>query len=278
MGAPRRPFSETCADALWPLIRGAAVPARPASAVVGRRYAEVLSESIGQPGFRELIAVATDLDARRDVVMAMVREPYRGEFLSPDGGRDRRADVVDLSATGRDHALDVIHAAVTPPLACEPALVTFALDSMWRGETHRLCDRPGASHRLLEEVAAAGVSQVIVVSAVAPSIEPHRLSAPRLDPRHRLGDFLAAAECVALRDALEMARLRFDAVYTVCPGHNPVGAFDLQGVYDDASDRRQSLVELIERGYEDACRQFIEPVVGASGEHLDVGRSALPRS
>jgi hypothetical protein len=27
----------------------------------------------------------------------------------------------------------------------------------------------------------------------------------------------------------------------------------------------------MERGYEDAYRQFIEPVVGASGEHLRIG-------
>jgi hypothetical protein len=57
-------------------------------------------------------------------------------------------------------------------------------------------------------------------------------------------------------------------VYLVCPAHNPVGPFDIAGAYDEASDRRQDLVELMERAYEDAYRQFIEPVVGASGEHL----------
>jgi hypothetical protein len=31
----------------------------------------------------------------------------------------------------------------------------------------------------------------------------------------------------------------------------------------------QPLKELIDRGYEDAYRQFIEPVVGASGEQLE---------
>jgi hypothetical protein len=260
-------------DAIWRLIRGAASPERPASAAVGRRYAEVLAESMGQPGFRELIAVATDLDARRDVVVAMLREPYRGDFLTPRPGRDRRADVIDLAGVGRDHALDVIAAALTPPVGCDPALVTFSIDSLWRGETHRLCDRPAASNRLLEEVAAAGVSQVIVVSAVAPMHQPHALSAPRLDPQHRLGDFLAAAESTALRDAAEMARLRFDALFMVHPTHNALGPFDLRGVYDEASDRRLELTELIERGYEDAYRQFIEPVVGASGEQLASART-----
>ena len=40
------------------------------------------------------------------------------------------------------------------------------------------------------------------------------------DVRQRLGDFLAAAETAALRDAIEMARLRFDSVYLICPSHN----------------------------------------------------------
>ena len=44
--------------------------------------------------------------------------------------------------------------------------------------------------------------------------------------------------------------------------------FDFSGGYDDRSQRRQGLAELISRGYEDAYHQFIEPVVGASGEDV----------
>ena len=35
-----------------------------------------------------------------------------------------------------------------------------------------------------------------------------------------------------------------------------------------SSDRWTDLTELMNRGYEDAYRQFIEPVVGASGEQI----------
>jgi hypothetical protein len=59
-------------------------------------------------------------------------------------------------------------------------------------------------------------------------------------------------------------------VYLICPTHNSIGPFDFGGAYDDASDRRQELAELIDRAYEDAYRQFIEPVVGASGEQVGV--------
>jgi hypothetical protein len=253
---------------VWELIRGAAPAAKPSGAALGRRFSEVLLENLGQPGFRELLLVATDLDARRDVVAALLAESFRDDFLAPRPDRDRRAEVVDLCGTGRDHAIDIVTAGLTPPVICDPELVTFGSDSFWRGETHRLCDRAGAVNRLLEEVSAAGATQAIVVSAVATAARPHQLRLPRLELRGRLGDFQSAAEAAALRDALEMARLRLDAVYVIRPAHNPVGPFDLAGAYDEASDRGQDLRELMERAYEDAYRQFVEPVVGASGEQL----------
>jgi hypothetical protein len=269
LGAPldaesaRRRFGE----ALWQLIRSGTHMERPSATALGRRYSDVLVENLGQPGFRELMVVVTDLDARRDVVGALLREGYRQEFGAPRPGRERRSEAIDLAGAGRDHAFDFVAAALTPPVGCDAHLMTFGADTFWRGETHRTCDRPGAVSRLLDELASAGVSQAIIVSAVA-TPPPHRLSVPRLEAQHRVGEFLAAAESAALRDAMTLARLRFDSVYLICPAHNPVGVFDVAGAYDDASDRRQDLVELMERAYEDAYRQFIEPIVGASGEHL----------
>jgi hypothetical protein len=255
-GPARRLFTE----AIWNVIKGATPVAMPGAAALGRRYAEVLQENLGQPGFRELVVVATDLDARRDLVAAMLREPFQQEFIAPRPGRDRRSEVLDLTGVGRDQLMDVIASALTPPAICEPHAIAFAADSYWRGEVHRGCDRPGTVSRLLEEVAAAGVTQAIVVSAVAATDAPHRLRVPRLDLRSRLGEFQAAAEAASLRDALEVAKLRFDAIYVISPAHNPVGPFDLSGAYDEASDRRQDVAELMQRAYEDAYRQFIEPV------------------
>lgn len=259
---------EAFAASLWQLIRGAANAERPAAQALGRRYTEVLTDSLGQPGFRELMIVATDIDARHDVVGALLREPYRNDFTAPRPGRERLSEVLDLADAGRDYAFDLIAAGLTPPLACDPYLMTFPIESFWRGETHRVCDRPGAIARLLEELAAAGVSQAIIVSAVPPPPPPHRLSTPRLELRHRLGEYLAASESAALRDAIEMARLRFDSIYVIRPSHNPLGAFDVRGAYDEASDRPHGLEELMDGAYEDAYQQFIEPVVGASGEQI----------
>jgi hypothetical protein len=262
---------------VWQLVRGGDQNDRPAPAAAGRRYVEVLAENMGQPGFRELVVIASDLDSRRDVVAALLKEPHRREFMLQRGDRERRADVMDLAGVGRDHALDVVAGAISP-VGCESHFVTFGLDSYWRGETHRLCDRPGGVSRLLEELAVAGVSQAVIVSAVAAAPAPHQLSIPRLDMRGRLGEAIAADESASLRDAIEMARLRFDSLYLICPQHNAVGPFDFAGAYDEASDRRQDVPELMERAYEDAYRQFIDPVVGASGEHLARATSGPQRA
>ena len=280
VGAPldaasaRRAFT----NAVWRLIRGASQDSGPPPAATGRRYAEVLAEGLGQPGCRELMMVATDLDARSDVVAALLAEPYRHEFIAPRPGRERRAEVLDLAGAGRDHAVEVMAGALTPPVVCEAWSVTFAADGYWRGETHRLCDRPGSVVRLLEELSGAGVSQVVIVSAVAVTAAPHRLRAVRRGPRGRLGEFVVAAEAAALHDALALAHVRFDACYVIAPSHNPIGPFDLGGAYDETSDRRYSTAELMEGGYEDAYHQFIEPVVGASGEQLPQlrGRDTTP--
>ncbi len=60
-------------------------------------------------------------------------------------------------------------------------------------------------------------------------------------------------------------------LFTIRPAHNPLGPFDFAGGFDDRSDRSQSLDEIMSQGYEDAYHQFIEPVVGASGERVGAG-------
>jgi len=107
LGAPfdPDPAIDTFSQAVWQLIRGGAQAERPPREA-GRRYAEVLSDNLGQPGFRELMIVATDLDARTDLTAALLREPYRHEFLAPDlteQARESRraANAITLSVPAR---------------------------------------------------------------------------------------------------------------------------------------------------------------------------------
>jgi hypothetical protein len=261
-------FDRSIAE-LWNLIRGAAAIATPGRQDLGRRYIELLSENLGQPGFRELLLVAHDMDARQDVLFALLADGHRQRFFgrAADGGT-RQSEAFDLAGLGREHAMDALAANLATPVATDPHLLRFPAEGAWRGETHRLCDRPGALERLLEEVAVAGVEQVLVLSAAPPPGRPHELSSARADFRGRAAEQLAAFEAADLRDALERSAGRFAGLYVIRPAHNPVGPLDFGGVYDERSDRHYSLGELVDRGYEDAYHQFIEPVVAASGERI----------
>ena len=260
------------ADGLWKLMRGAASIGRPGPEDLGQRYAELLSENLGQPGFRELLITAHDLDGRRDLVFALLSEPYRRRFFRrrPGGSEgDRHLEAHDLAGGARRHWFDAFAAALSLPVATEPWRVRFAAASSWRGETHRVCDRPNAVGRLLDEVAQAGAEQVILVSALPGPAGPHALRAGRRDGRGRIGESLSAIESAAVRDAVTSRGGLFQAVFEIRPVHNPLGPFDFTGCYDERSDREQTLAELLDRGYDDGHRQFVGPVVGASGEAIE---------
>jgi hypothetical protein len=225
--------------------------------------------------------VGHDLDARHDLVFALLAsDERRGFFLrkAAVAGDRRSAEAFDLAGVARDQTMHAVAGALALPVACDPAPIQFAPESYWRGETHRLCDRPGALVRVLEEVASTGVRQVVLVTASPEAGGPHGLSMRRISPRARLGEYLAADHAAAVREALLVARPWFDRIFVVRPAHNPVAPLDLAGAFDERSDRRHPLGELIDRGYEDAYRQFIDPVVGASGEALEAERAAGARS
>lgn len=256
---------------LWRIMQGAARIKRPTSADLGERYAQLLADNVGQPGFRELILLVHDLDGRRDLVSALLAEPYRRPFflrrLGDESG-ERHLETIDLAGWGRDRAVDMLSASLGIPVATEPHLMSFPADGVWRGEIHRLCDRPESTARLLEEVAQAGAEQVILVTALPEATGPHTLKSGRRDARGRLGEHLAAVETASIRDALSSRSGYFQAVFQIRPTHNPIGPLDFRGCYDEQSDRLHTLDELVTCGYEDGFLQFVDSVVGASGEWI----------
>jgi hypothetical protein len=256
-------------SALWDLVRGAAQVRLPSRVELARRYTELLADNLGQPGFRELLLIAHDVDARRDLVFAIVGDSRRRDLIRRPLTADaeaRLAEVFDLAGVSRDHLADALAAALSIPLATELHDVRFAPDVYWRGETHRLCDRPGSTERMLQELSDLGVEQIVLVAATPAAHGPHTLASRRLDGRGRIGEYLQSAEAAALRDMVARRKADDPALFVLRPTHNPVGPFDFTGGFDDGSARTQTIRELLARGYEDAYHQFIEPVVGASGE------------
>lgn len=273
------PAIARCWNGVWDLVRGAAQLKQPHASELGRRYTELLTENIGQPGFRELLIVAHDVDAGRDLVFALVSETRRRGLVrraTTRAAEARQAEVLDLSGLAREHLSDAVGAALTIPLATDLHPIRFAPDSYWRGETHRLCDRPASLERLVEELTALAVEQVVLVSSAPESPGPHALAQPRLEGRARIGEYLQSSEAATVRDVIERVRDTGLRIFTIRPQHNPIGPFDFDGGFDDRSDRPQPLAELMSRGYQDAYHQFIEPVVGASGER--VGEFSIPNS
>ncbi len=241
------------------LFRVPATAREPTPAELSRRYTELLFENLGQPGFRELIIAMLDVETRCDLVFAAIGESRRSAFFQRG-----RGDLIDLNGVGRSQVCDALAAAMCVPVLTEPHLIAFSPESYWKGETHRLCDRIGAVARLLDELAAAGVDQAIVVCPDSDRSGAHRLTKPIGSLRSRVAEHLAASETAVVRDAAAIYKKRFKGLFLIQPVHNPIGPLDFDGTYDERSDRTQSLNELMDRGYEDAYRQFIEPVVGGA--------------
>jgi hypothetical protein len=258
-------------DAFWRITRGASDAAAPGRHEMGRQYVELVTENFGQPGFRELLVAVHDLDAKRDVALAILSSSFQQAFAARRvGAGPRESESIDLSTAAeidRPLVVDALIAAQRVPAASAPHEVSFPLAHYWQGETHRWSDRPDLVGRLIDEVARIGVEQVILVTAAPPPSTPHDLRARPGDFRGRMGDALRAIETAAFQDAWATAATRFSGVFTIRPTHNPIGPFDHDGVYDESSDRRRPVTELLQQGHDDAYRQFIEPVV-ATGERV----------
>jgi hypothetical protein len=255
-------------DTIWRLVRGASSESRAPSAEVGRRYVDVLADNFGQPGFHEVLVAVHDLDARQDLVGAILAAPSRAAFEGPRDDQASDGAFIDLTGPQRETLAGFLVGAFRLPVVTEPATVSFPLDSYWRAERHRVCDRPELAVRLVEEIARLGVDQLVLVSPAAEPARPSTMRARPIDLRGRTGELVRSIETAALTDAAALARSRCRSVFVVRPDHNPIGPFDFGGVYDEASDRRLTLAELIEQGRVDAYRLVVEPAV-AIEEYAD---------
>lgn len=259
---------------LWRALGGTGRLAPPPVGELSERYADLLADSLGQPGYRELVLVAHDLDARADLIFALLAGPYRQAFFGSTGPEARQLlTAIDLAGAGRRHVLDAVWGAVALPEATLPHVVRFDPEGPWRGETHRLGHRPEALGGLLEALQRMGVEQAILVVATSSVPGPHGLGPARRDLRGAVGELLASREVAAVRDVLMWSADRLP-LFVIQPTYNPVGPLDLRGAYDERSDRWFPVAELVYRGYEDAYRQFIEVALGPQDEHAAEPRGA----
>jgi hypothetical protein len=251
-------------ERLWRALAGGPLGKQPGNRDLSGRCVDVLAENLGQPGFRELLLVVHDLDARRDLVFALLTERLRREFFSKRGsGGPRPAEAFDLAGLAREHLVDVLSASLCLPVVTAAYPLAFRPDGYWRGETHRLTTRPESVARLIEEVDRAGATQIIVVAGAPEPPGPHGQRERPGDARSQAGEYVTSIEGASVRDAVVAALEARKNLYVIQPAYNPLNALDFSGRFDRLSNRHSTIAELVERGYEDAHRQFIEPVVAS---------------
>jgi predicted acylesterase/phospholipase RssA len=292
------PGRDRLAGGLWEISRGSAVSkAAPSAGELGRRYVSLLGENLGQPGFRELILIAADLDAAAPLPFVVLADGPRAAFAAARarGARSRLEGIpgaVDLRAPGYDGLLfDAVLSGLMPPGVAAPLRVAFPKGGIHAGESHRLTDGTLAGRSGISEAVTAGAEQVILVTAVPESPAP---LPRRRGPRALADGLLATLERQSveadLRSAERITRMvetlghRTDdggrawqdpangrqyrdlSLYVVRPERRALAPLDLDGSEDASTEVRETVEDLMEQGYRDAYRLFVEPVVGAVPE------------
>jgi hypothetical protein len=263
-----------------------------ADAEIGKRYVHIVDENLGQPGFRELILRTADLDAGEVLPFILLAEPHRSAFLQSRARAARSEEgqpvAVNLGAGGESMLFDAVVTGLLPPLATPVRRVSFPRRGLYGGEVHRLTESTLAGGCGLAEAITAGAEQIILVTAV-----PQNPSAPRrrrglhaladateaLLERQGLEQELHAAERVnrivqtvghrledgrrAWQDPATGRTFRDVDIYVVRPERRSIGPLEWDGVVDPATEVREEAADLVDLGYRDAYRLFIEPVLGA---------------
>jgi hypothetical protein len=268
---------------LWEIARGVALSGRPPSeAELGRRYVALLADNLGEPGFRELVVRTADMERGRALAFVVLRD--EGGLRPLEGAL---ADAVDLRAAGHDVLFfDALATGLLCPIAMPMRRLEFPRGAAHAGETHRLTDATLVPGSGIAEALAAKAEQVIVVTGVpeAPA-PPARRRGPlaRIDAAVRALERQAAGEIQAAWRVNRMVGtlgprgedgrrawadpatgrvFREIDVWAIRPDRRVLGPTELDGARDPATDVVQTADDLLEQGFRDAYRQFIEPVVG----------------
>jgi hypothetical protein len=265
---------------------GASLGDRPTGPELGRRYVSFLAENLGEPGFRELVLRTADLDRGAALSFVLLRDAEAGGPVVRQGAL---AGSVDLRLPGHDGLFfDALATGLLCPIAMPLRRISFPRGAVYGGETHRLTEGSFVAGSGVAEAIAAGAEQVIVVLGVPEASAP---LARRRGPLARIDASLRTLEAQSAREIDELERWNRVVgtlghrtpggrgawqdpatgevheeidLWLIRPQRRAVGPMELDGARDPATEVLQTTDDLVELGFRDAYRQFVEPVVGQS--------------
>ena len=173
------PAIDLCWSTLWELIRGATQLKQPARTDLARRYAELLADNLGQPGFRELLIVTHDVDAGRDLVFALVSEGETARPAAACRGATKRNSVGrrcsicrHLTRSSDGWRRGRADGAARVGLSSDPVFARWLLA---RGAPSARRSARACSSESWANLSELNVEQIVMVSSAPESPGPHTL-------------------------------------------------------------------------------------------------------
>lgn len=264
------PLAALVETMLWQAVRGASTGARPRERRdIGGAYQELLSGSLGQLGFRELVFYALDTDSGREVTFALLKDRFLKKFASNDAGGARRREMIDLAEDGGPLLFDALMAALSPVGLVPSVPIKLPLDTNFGGEVHRFAGSPLFGSSAVQDALAAGAEQIIYVAGCSPSERPGGNAIERL--------IEASVRSVLSDDLAEAARHDDLPVFLIRPDKQRLNPFEVTG-RAQIGNERLDLNALIAHGRRDALRLFVEPVLGDDASEHDRSATKVPQA
>lgn len=237
---------------LWQTVRGASADETPKDGTaLGKAYAELATQGMGQHGFREVVFYALDTDVGEEVPFVLLKERFSKKLEARSG--PGRSEPVDLGGEGAPILFDALMASVSPPGLVPEVAIRLPRGSRFGGEVHRFASSLVSGRGALADAVACGAEQVIYVTGA------HRGERASGSVWERL---VATALKTSLEDDLFWAASTSGVpVFVIRPDAERVSAFEVAGRAQPGGERLAPGV-LADQGARDAERLFIRPVLG----------------
>ena len=262
------PLTTLLESTLWQAVRGASTADRPRDrAELADAHRKLLTGSLGQLGFRELLFYALDTDSGREVPFAILKERFfrrlSRDRVSSTDSNGVPAEALDLTKEEGSLLFDTLLAALSPPGLVPSVPVKLPLGTPHGGEVHRFSSSLLVGGSALLDAVAAGAEQIVYIAGCAPGDRPSGNAWERLVE--------AATRKTLADDLAEAARVPDLPVFLIRPDKLRLSPYEITGRMQ-LGNERLDLAALTAHGRRDAHRLFIEPIFG--DERGDVGGEA----